>query len=935
MIPTCTARSVNPRRWTLVWITCTLLALAGCDSGPGVEEHLAAARDANTNGDFAAAIIAVKNALQEEPSHASGRWLLGRLYLARGQAPEAQKELERASRLGGFGAPVLLDLAEALLMQGDFEEARRLVEDLDPSEHRARRLALLGQAHAGLGAPAKAIAVYGEALSINRRELQAHLGMATIEASRGDLEQAKFHVEAANESVPRHYQALMIRGEIELARDDYDQAREAFDGVLALNPQDPAARLGIVRVLLARGDTDAADEHLNPVAVANPNNPMVNLLRAVQAMQRGDLVIAEGALRSLLEVDSASLRARYMMAVVHFRQREYAQARELLEAYLSKAGGDVDAHKLLASTYIGLREPQRAILVLLRAVRYADKDPQLHAMLGSAYLETGQFEEATPYLEKAAALSPETPQFRAQLALGYAGRGDSDRARDQIRLSVELDDRFVWGDLMLVHAHLTRGEYAAARAAAGAIAVKFPDNPVPANLEGLAWAAEGKDGPAREAFERALSRRSGYGAALLNLGRLAERAGDTASASARYEQVSPEDRSYAQARIALARLVLAGGDEPHSLALLEEARAADSGALEPRLVLTNYYQRVGRHELALPVAEEAYTLAPENPDAALALAKARLNGGALEEARILLQALVARAPARADAHHQLGVAWMRLGQAAEARAAFEATLDREPAHLPAALSLAELALRLGNIRAALTIATGIQKAHPETAAGDLIVADAYRIEGKGELALNQYRKVLARAPSGPVLITLSRLQRETGDGEAAHRSLVEWVQGEPQDIAARVELARSHLLRDEHHDAAREYERVLARVPTHLDALNNLAWLYGQRGDERALEVARHGHELAPENAELLDTYGGLLSRSGAHEQAIVVLEKATRLAPKRNNIRNHLAAARARASGDETTLAALEAVSQRPHDARAHIELGSAVLARGETDGA
>ena len=83
-------------------------------------------------------------------------------------------------------------------------------------------------------------------------------------------------------------------------------------------------------------------------------------------------------------------------------------------------------------------------------------------------------------------------------------------------------------------------------------------------------------------------------------------------------------------------------------------------------------------------------------------------------------------------------------------------------------------------------------------------------------------------------------------------------------------------------------------------ALNNLAWLYFEDGDSRALDLAQRAHNRAPERAEIIDTYGWLLIKGGRLEKGLSLLEKAAKRAPENGDIRYHLAAALAKA-GDQT----------------------------------
>jgi Flp pilus assembly protein TadD len=84
--------------------------------------------------------------------------------------------------------------------------------------------------------------------------------------------------------------------------------------------------------------------------------------------------------------------------------------------------------------------------------------------------------------------------------------------------------------------------------------------------------------------------------------------------------------------------------------------------------------------------------------------------------------------------------------------------------------------------------------------------------------------------------------------------------------------------------------------------LNNLAWLYHEAEDGRALATAQRAHELAPEQPEIMDTYGWILFAEGQREQGLKILTRAAELSAGNPDIGYHLASALAQSG--QTALA-------------------------------
>jgi tetratricopeptide (TPR) repeat protein len=115
----------------------------------------------------------------------------------------------------------------------------------------------------------------------------------------------------------------------------------------------------------------------------------------------------------------------------------------------------------------------------------------------------------------------------------------------------------------------------------------------------------------------------------------------------------------------------------------------------------------------------------------------------------------------------------------------------------------------------------------------------------------------------------------------------------PTDVASRSALASFYLEQKKYDDAIAEYTRVVAERPADAAALNNLAWLYQQKGDlAKARGLAEQATEAVPGAAETEDTLGWILLAQGEAGKALTYLSAASLTAPKNPDIQYHLAVA-------------------------------------------
>ena len=93
------------------------VGLSGCSKDKTAEEYLNSAQVFFQQGENSEAIISLKNLLKKDSKNAEGRFLLGSIYLHRGNSTSALKELLLAHRLGLNNQDLYPLLARAYLLE--------------------------------------------------------------------------------------------------------------------------------------------------------------------------------------------------------------------------------------------------------------------------------------------------------------------------------------------------------------------------------------------------------------------------------------------------------------------------------------------------------------------------------------------------------------------------------------------------------------------------------------------------------------------------------------------------------------------------------------------------------------------------------------------------------------------------------------------------
>jgi putative PEP-CTERM system TPR-repeat lipoprotein len=478
------------------------------------------------------------------------------------------------------------------------------------------------------------------------------------------------------------------------------------------------------------------------------------------------------------------------------------------------------------------------------------------------------------------------------MALGLLAQGDTSAAISELKSAVELDPSLVQADLLLVLSYIRRGEYEKAVAAAQDLERRRPEDPVAYNLTGLAFKAKGESAKARERFRKALDLDPGFSVAGLNLARMARADNDPDAAEKDYRGVLEHDPANLTALVGMLTLAGSRGDQEAFEKWLERAVDRRPGAVQIGVIHARYLMAQGEMDKALAVATELSQAHPSNPAVLEVLGRAQLGAGRAAIAAQTLSALVERRPDSAEAHYLLGASEAAAGNTAAAREQLETAVALDPDHMAARVALAELALKADEGEQALLIGERLREDVPDQAVGYEVSGAALLRLDRPDDALAMYEKAQALRPTANTALILATLYGRLDRPAEARGVLETWLAEHPEDVNVLRQLAMLHLREGHSEEAIGRYEQVARLSPDDSLALNNLAWLYFETGDDRALATAEKAYQLDPNKPEVLDTYGWILLQKGQLSPALNILQQAMLNAPHNPEIAFHTASA-------------------------------------------
>ena len=185
-----------------------------------------------------------------------------------------------------------------------------------------------------------------------------------------------------------------------------------------------------------------------------------------------------------------------------------------------------------------------------------------------------------------------------------------------------------------------------------------------------------------------------------------------------------------------------------------------------------------------------------------------------------------------------------------------------------------MTFRVSGIDAALALADKLRQDPTNLPAARLLKGAVYVAAGRpADAAAADAAETRAVAPFGALVIAEARALAAAGRIDDARARLADWLASQPDptvaDALATLEIGEKRM-----DAAAAALKQVLAMRPDDPVALNNLAWVYQQQHDPKAVTLARRAYLIAPAG-QTADTLGWILTRQGQPAIGLLLLRQA------------------------------------------------------------
>jgi putative PEP-CTERM system TPR-repeat lipoprotein len=869
------------------------LALAGCGGGKP-DAMVASARDYMAKNDPKAAIIQLKNALQEKPDLPEARFLLGQALLRSGDPVGSETELRKALALKHPAELVVPSLAKALLSQGQFKKLTDefSATELTPGAAQADLKTSLAQAQLAQGKAELGQAALKSALAADPGYTPAQLIQARDKASQKDFDGALAMVDAILARTATNEEALKLKGDILwYGKRNADESLAAYRKALEAKPDFVPGHAAILTALLRDGRLEDATRQMEALKKVAPNRVQTVFFDTMLAYQKKDFKLARDRSQQLMKVASNNPMALQLAGAIELQSNSLVQAEAFLAKAMQLAPDGVLTRRLLTSVYMQSAQPAKALATMQPLLKNdTSLDAATNAILGEVFLQNGDARKAEEYFAKAAKQDPKNERTRTSLALTHMAGGRDEAGLAELQ-DISVTETGTTATLALISAQLRRKEFDKALKTIDVLEQKQPGKPFAANLRGRTLLAKQDMAGARKSFERSLELDPTFFPSVASLAALDMADKKPDDARKRFEAVLTKDPKNPQALLAIAEMrARSGGAKEEVAELIGRAVTANPTDKAPRLLLIDFHLRNKDAKQALTAAQNGVAAIPDSAELQDALGRAFLVSGDTNQALAAFNKVAAMQPLSPMPQMRLAEAQLMAKDKQAAAQSLRKALAIKPDLVDAQRGLIALAMDGKNFDDAVRIARGIQKQSPKEASGYLFEGEVAAAQKKWDAAADAYRTGLKVVPVPGLAVKLHAALVAGGKAADADKLVASWTKDHPKDPAFRMYLGDSSIAANNFVAAEKNYLAVLQLQPANPVVLNNLAWVSGKLNREGAIGYAEKAIALAPNQPAFMDTLATLYSDRNDYAKALEWQTKVIALSPVNSVFRLNLA---------------------------------------------
>lgn len=856
-----------------------LLALSACSEKETAESYLIKAQHYIQENKISAAVIELKNSIRADVDNAEARFLLGKIYLNQGNGADAVKELERARKSKYFNKHLIPLLARAYLLTESDDEVIALSDDANSLKEEALSQYLAYKTLAALRSEQVELAQVSakQAMSSNPDEFYSKLAETYIVFSEKNFEQASFLVKSLLTMSAENPEALMLQGQIATAMKDYGQAAKSFQRYLSAQPKSGIVQLLLADSFLKSEQFEKAEQYADTILAQISTQPFAHYIKAMVRFQSKDYEKASEHAEAALSANFNQFNLKLVAGASAFYLKNWEQTNHHLSTISKYLPPEHPAKKMLALSQLELGLINDISDTLNDFSANNESDSQFIASLSYKLLELGAVDEAKELVEKHESVEADAGKSARQGVLKLMMNDPS--GMQDLENAIKLNPELIEAELALAYASVQAGNIEQAIKIADKWKKEYPNKAGSSNLMAIIYIKEKEYSKAEQALNKSLSKEKDNVFALIELVNIA-----------RYQD----------------KFELAKDRANHLIKLYPNSDKAQ-----------RLYFGLHRNENAIKMIVSSYKRDKLNIKKALLASEALVSLKKIDNALDILKSIQQeqKLPKR---YWQL---LLRVYKSQQDEKQILATLEqwREASlyHIEPSILLVDYYANKKDYTRAISVVNRAFDHHAGNLTLQLVkmqlllsAKDLYQakslyqiiakqdikkplkmgLEGRIFLIEKKFKQAIPKLdnfyqayPSAQNVLYLAAAYQGDSDENSAIKVLESFLMNNENDDRVRVFLASMYLNNDKN-KAIQSYEKISKTQPKSIVVSNNLAWLYMEKGDlDKALIFAEMAFSIAPDVANVVDTYSQVLLKSGKKRRALTKSKEAFNLSTSKD----------------------------------------------------
>ena len=851
---------------------CFTALLGACGETETAETHLNQAKTYINNNQLEQSVISLKNAIRLAPKSAEARYLLGKMYLSLGRADEAAKELERAIKYKHDVSLTLPLLARAYMLTESDED----IVDLEAlssgttDQAKAQYLAYKTYSLLRLDKKEEAQQVVEQVVALQNTKSYGALASAYLAYAEQAFEQAIEFASTSIEEDAKNADAIMLYGQISMAQNNYEAAVEKFRAYAELQPQSAKIQLFLADALVKADKFEEAEAIADEILAGIPNQPFANYIKAVSRFEEKDHKLASQHAELAITNGYAPGNLKLLAGASAFYLKNYEQANSHLESLVKYLPQAHPARKMLAFSQLKLGLINEVGETVEGYEPTSEEDSQFLSSLSIELLGVGAVTEAKQIAEQARGNESSSAEQQAREGLLKLMMNDSS-GLDSLEEALKLDPDLVAAELTLAFASVLAGDLERARQISEKWKQNHPEKSGGFNLEGAILLKEKNLDQAKASFEKSLEKEPENIYALTELTKIAYIQNDLEQAkllSQKALSINPDNVKVLRQHVGL-------NTNEVGLTNVKAAYERNLTDITYAILYAETLVKLEQPKEAVKVLERGVVDAKTPKSYWQVLINAHTKLKDKNAVHAVVEKWRKTSPYHIEPVILLAEYWARKGSVERAIVIINDAFEQHPKHQTLTLVKMQLLLDSEKLEEAKILYNTMKSMDIEEVIRNGIEGRIALLEKEFEEAVIKLKLFQQARPSALNTMLLAGACNANGQTREAIKLLEGFLKKEPENMQVKNVLA-NYYLSDDKYKAIKQYEALIAKQPKNVIVLNNLAWLYMEEGKlDSALKYAEQAYELAPQIANVVDTYSKVLLQNDNKREALAKAKDA------------------------------------------------------------